>query len=442
MSRKRTILKGTLILSFTGIITRLIGFFYRIFLSQSLGETGVGLYQLIFPVYALGFSFSSAGTEIAISRLVAKYKAVKNHQKSNDLLRSAVISTLLLSFIFSFFLMKYSNDIAIRYLHHEDTSSLLRILSFVFPLASIHSCIVGYYLGLKQTKIPSLSQIIEQCFRVFSVFIIFIICTKLNFNFKISFAVLGLVVGEAASCIFCIKNISNPKNMCVVPIFSPEKFILNIKEIFTLSLPITFSRILLNILQSIEAINIPLALQKYGLNQPESLSIYGVFTGMALPCILFPSAMTNAVSTMLLPTVSEIQATKNQTLLSSIVRKSLITCTFFGILCCILFLTFGQLAGNLLFKSKLAGRFIITLAWMCPFLYANNTLLSIINGIGRSWISLTINVVSLIIRICSIIFYIPSYGILGYLSGLLLSQIIVFLLCIFFLFQNLKAEVP
>ena len=72
MSRKRTILKGTFILTLTGFTTRFMGFFYRIFLSHTFGEEGVGLYQLIFPIYALGFSLTCAGVELALSRSVAR----------------------------------------------------------------------------------------------------------------------------------------------------------------------------------------------------------------------------------------------------------------------------------------------------------------------------------------------------------------------------------
>ena len=57
MSRAHTLIKGTLILTMTGLATRMMGFFYRIFLSHAFGEEGVGLYQLIFPVYALDFSY-------------------------------------------------------------------------------------------------------------------------------------------------------------------------------------------------------------------------------------------------------------------------------------------------------------------------------------------------------------------------------------------------
>ncbi len=44
-------LKGTLILTIAGLLSRFLGFFYKIFLAQALGAEGMGIYQLIFPVF-------------------------------------------------------------------------------------------------------------------------------------------------------------------------------------------------------------------------------------------------------------------------------------------------------------------------------------------------------------------------------------------------------
>ena len=55
------------------------------------------------------------------------------------------------------------------------------------------------------------------------------------------------------------------------------------------------NRLVLNLLGSAEAILIPSRLIDYGLTNKEALSIYGVLTSMALPFILFPSALTNSM---------------------------------------------------------------------------------------------------------------------------------------------------
>ena len=91
MSRKKTIIKGTFILTATGFATRFMGFFYRIFLSHTFGEEGVGLYQLIFPVYALCFSFTAAGIETALSRCVARRLTCGQKKEARELLYTSLI---------------------------------------------------------------------------------------------------------------------------------------------------------------------------------------------------------------------------------------------------------------------------------------------------------------------------------------------------------------
>lgn len=441
MSRSRTILKGTLILTATGLTTRVIGFFYRIFLSHTIGESGVGLYQLIFPVYALGFSITCAGIETALSRCIAKHVTLNNKKRVQDLFFTAIVLTLVFSLLFTLLLQRHAANIAVNFLHHHSTENMLILLSYIFPFASVHSCITGYYIGIKNIKIPAFAQLFEQISRVGFVFLVYTLNQKHHTDFSISFAVLGLITGEITSSLYCIKKLSGK----ILPVHFPnihrQDIYSSAKELLSLSLPLTTSRVLLNLLQSVEAVSIPISLQIYGMTENQSLRIYGVLTGMALPCILFPSAITNAISTMLLPTVSEIQALNDIVSLRKIIFKSCIYCTLLGFACCITFLIIGPIAGNLLFKSTLAGKFILTLAWICPFLYTNGTLLSIINGIGRTFLSLCINIINLSIRIFYVIYAIPLYGIHGYMCGLLFSQIISFLLSTFYLFKIYKPEV-
>lgn len=67
----KSMIKGTLILTITGLITRIMGFYYRIFLSNKIGAENLGLYQMIFPLLMLAHSLTSAGIQLVISRLVA-----------------------------------------------------------------------------------------------------------------------------------------------------------------------------------------------------------------------------------------------------------------------------------------------------------------------------------------------------------------------------------
>lgn len=436
MSLKRTILKGTVILTLTGFATRFMGFFYRIFLSQTFGEEGVGLYQLVFPVYALCFSLTSAGIETALARCVAARISTGKNKEAKNLLYISLFLSVTASCIVTVFLQKYADVIALELLKEKRCTDFLIILSYAFPFASVHSCIIGYYLGLKETKIPAFSQLIEQVVRIVSVYLLYLAGVKNGVQFGISIAVVGLVTGEIASSLFCMRAITRKLYLYSKNVITSRRFFTYAsyaKELLLLSCPLTASRVLLNVLQSIEAISIPLKLQLYGMSTHSALSIYGVLTGMALPCILFPSAITNSVSTMLLPAIAEAQALNHRQQMKTIIKKSVFYCILLGSACCIFLLLFGQWIGYCLFTSRLAGNFIVTLAWMCPFLYTNTTLISIINGIGKTSLSFLFNTISLGIRIVSVFFAIPVLGVKGYLWGLLGSQFCTFLLCILYL---------
>ena len=89
------------------------------------------------------------------------------------------------------------------------------------------------------------------------------------------------------------------------------------------------------------------------------------------------------------------------------------------------FAVFGTFIGNFLFHNELAGSFIQTLAFVCPFLYLNGTLNSVLNGLGKTGTSLIHSILGITLRIASVIWIIPRYSIQGYLWGLLAGEVLV-----------------
>ena len=323
------------------------------------------------------------------------------------------------------FLLETSQWVATVFLLEPRTASMLRIVALSLPLGAVHACINGYFYGIKKAEVPALAQLIEQLCRVGSVYIITTIGTEQGTTPTINVAVLGLVIGEGISMIFTI--IAAYKRFTCLSINStpqqvPPPYSLLLKSLLTLAVPLSLNRVIINFLQSIEAIYIPNRLLAYGYDTQTALSVYGVLTGMAMPLIMFPGALTNSVSVLLLPLVAEADATGNQKLIKKAVNKTIRYSTLLGIICMLIFLIGGKPAGVYLFNSPLAGHFILTLSFMCPFMYLGSTLSSVINGLGKPGIVFTINVFSLIIRLSFVFFTIPVVGISGYLWGLLASQ--------------------
>ncbi len=429
---KQHFIKGAFILTLTGGFSRLIGFFYRIFLSQTFGEEGMGLYQLIFPIYALCFSLSVSAIETTISRSVSSKLALGKEREAKEFFFLGLLISFSLGIFSMLFLQQNYDFISTQILHEPQAAPFITLMSYALPLSAIHGCIVGYYYGRKQTLIPAVAQLIEQLTRVASIYFIYQYCAANAISMDSSIAVLGLVIGEFASSFFCIIAIKKQYSSRYQGRF--HSFFLSIPKhlpaLCKTATPLTISRVSMNVLHSIEAISIPLQLQIFGYTTKEALSLYGVLTGMALPCILFPTAITSSVSILLLPTVAEIQARESQKEIKQLVRKTILYSTALGLFCLITFFSLSNFVGNTLFHSQQAAIFIKILAWLCPFLYINITITSVINGLGKTTLTFFINSVSLILRIVCIFSLIPTVGIYGYLFGLLVSQIITTLLCV------------
>lgn len=433
MISSRKLMKSAAILTLAGIITRIMGFFFRIFLSHAFGEENVGLYQLIFPVYALCISLCTSGIQTALSGIVAEKAASGKRQEASAILTAALSITLLLSIVEIILVQKNAEYISIRFLGDPRCTGLLVIISYALPFAAIHSCICGYSLGLQRSVFPAASQLVEQFCRIFFVIVLFLLIKDRNDTPSVTLAAAGIAAGEFAAAAFSLRFLSSEKVFCRRN--KPSLLLSGAGKLIRLSAPLTANRVTLTLLQSIEAASIPACLKAFGLSGSESLKLYGVLTGMALPCILFPSALTNSVGTVLMPAVSSAKVSGNRSTVTHLLKKAAGSCFILGLACCLGFLIFGNLMGELMFHSASAGRFIITLAWICPFLYTNTALLSAITGLGKTSCTFIISTAGLLVRITAVFLAIPVLGIQGYLTGLLCSQFLVSILAVLFLYR-------
>jgi stage V sporulation protein B len=186
MKWKNPLVSGTLILTLTGLLSRFIGFFYRIFLSNVFGAEGMGLYQLISPVLALSFSLTVSGIQTAISKYVASETSTRDYKKSFRTLWAGFLLAMTLSVLCALGIYIWSEQIAAIFLMEPRTAPLLRIISLSIPMATVHSCINGYFYGIRKTAVPAISQLSEQICRVGSVYLIYAVCQKTNISLTIS----------------------------------------------------------------------------------------------------------------------------------------------------------------------------------------------------------------------------------------------------------------
>ena len=392
---KKLFIKGTLLLTFAGLLSRLMGFFYRIFLSHTIGAHGLGIFQLILPLQILIMSICASGIQTAISRLTAAEKVSKNPSRHiSDYFVVGTVFSVVFSLVFSWFLYSYAD----------------------FWAAGV--------------------QLLEQLFRTGGCYILYLICASQGRNITPAIAVGGNLIGEIASSFISLFAVSMHFKVTHYNIRNIRRPLSVLRKLLHISVPLTMNKILLTLLGSIEVILIPARLQMSGLTPKDSLSVYGIFTGMALPLILFPATLTNSAAAMLIPSITQLQTLGYQKRIQYVIGRIFRYCLLLGGSCLVFFLFLGEFLGNFLFHSQTAGIYIHTMSYICPFLYLNTTLTSVLNGLGKSGICLLHSVISVCIRISFVLFAIPVLGIRGYLYGILCSELALSILHSLQILQN------
>lgn len=422
---KNSLISGTLLLTATGIISRFIGFYYKIFLSRTIGAEGLGIYQLVFPVFSLFLSVSAAGIQTSVSRFTA---GCSSSRQAKGYLAAGLSMSVFLSMAGMLLIQTRADWFCHVMMDNADGAGLLHIMSLALPLASIHSCINGYYYGLKKARVPAFSQLFEQFIRVSGVWLIMQIAMEQGRAATPFHAVWGLFIGEVGATLFCLTSMFLMKpsgNILTEEHSRPRRksLLFYYKNLLTLAVPLTASRFLGSIFSSLESLLIPLSLRAFGYTSSDALSVYGILTGMVFSTIMFPAVISNSLSVMLLPAISNACSLGRNDLIRKAVRRTVEACMIFGLICTLGFLLCGNWIGIHLFHNALAGIYLETLSWICPFIFLGSTLGSILHGLGRATTTLLINLGASGIRILFILLGIPAFGLRAYLWGMLVSQI-------------------
>ena len=421
MNCKTIILKGTIVLTVANITARIMGFFFRIYLSRAFLPSQIGVYQLLLPLYTFIAILSCGGVKTASVQLISSSDGSSEYPDPYSILKTALSYTLLLSFLCILVMHNYAEFFSKLIYGNPTQANLIRLITLALPFAAAHNCVCGCSIALGNFRISVFSQILEQAVRIFTILILKSGAIVPSDIFSVEILIFGMIFSEMCSCGYSIrafqKYFSAPfsgKSRKCTSIFCP---------LIRLAVPLTFNQILPSMFHTVEASAIPFMLRCHGYTMAESLGIYGIITGIALPCIVFPSAVTQSLSTTLLPAVSSLHSRSRSDRIVRLIRKVFILCISFGLFFNCIFFIMGKFIGNVIFENELSGIFIRTLSFICPFLYVNTCLISCLNGLGKPFYTLKCTLLAVLIRLLFIYLFVPSHGISGYLWGLLAGQI-------------------
>ena len=410
-------------------------------MSNLMGAEGMGLYQLIMPVYGLAWSISCAGFNTTVSKLTAQERAKGEYGNMGRVLNQSVVITTLLGIGLTVALYYGAGLLADNFFNDTRTFLPLRILALAFPFMAAGTCMRGYFIGLQETKIPAANQVFEQIVRMVVIYFLAARFVPLGLTYAAAAAVIAIALSEVFS--FCFVFVSyrvHKKKRRFVKrpsLSSGQAFVL----IMGMALPLTGNRVTGSLLSAWENVLIPARLQIYGLTATEAISEFGRISGMAMPLIFFPTAVLTALSVTLVPAVSEAAAARRLDRITGATSKALLFASIIGMGAAALFVFLGHELGLAIYNQQI-GFMLRLLGIMCPFIYMQIILGGVLNGLGCQMFIFRNSVISSAISIAFIYLLVPVYGISAFIFGWLVSLVVVIALGIYKVRQFIPLETP
>lgn len=428
MSR-RSFFGGAAILMVAGFFVRILGFVFRIYLSNLIGAEGMGIFQLVAPIYSLIILTVTSGISIAVSRMVAAELSKRHLINLVRITRIGLLGAVFGGLLFSVPMLAGLDFIVDSVLKDHRTYYSVLFLIPAIPIISAAAALKGYFYGLQDVTPTAVSQIVEQIVKIGLIMVLAGYLATAGLEYSCAVATIGMAAGEIANLL--VLYVIYKRRALKTPVVSKFGLIRKrtiIKDIFNTTLPVSFNRFITSVLNAVEQILIPRRLVAGGLNYSLSIEAFGRLSGMAMPLIFFPCLVTSSLATTLVPAISEAISLKNFKTLNHRIGKSIQITFVLGFIFTAVFLAFPNEIGNMLYRNENIGPMLFGLSFSCTFIYLQQTLLGILNGLGKQVVSLHNSLIGSGIRIGFLYLFVPDYGVNGYFTGLLISSLIVCIL--------------
>ena len=436
--KKVLFIKNATILTVTALVLRVIGMVFRVWMAGSIGAEGLGLYQVIFSVYVLASTFASTGISTAVTRIITSRLALGDGVGARRTLYISSAITLLVAAVTSAVIIIFANPIS-KYLIGDVRAILsLKILCLGLPFMGVCSCIRGYFLARRSTLPPSVCQIAEQLVRMGIIMLLVSRYSGKGLAFTSAAVLMGDVAGEMIGCIliwlFYKLDFKKLRKRAATSMSKKSVF----SELLRISLPISGGRYLHTALRTAESLITPNCLLKYSGSKTLALEQFGMIKGMALPILLFPASLLSAISTLLIPEITEATENKNIRSVQIATERVFKITSATSFLIGGIFFTVATPLGEIIYGDTSVGYLIKALAPLIPFMYIDLIADGILKGLDAQTFLFKMNVADSFVRVILVILLVPRFGMLGFLGVMVFSNLFTSVLSIIKIVKTTK----
>lgn len=388
--KERGYLKGAFIISAGGFISKLLGAVYRIPLIAFLGGEGMGVYQMVYPLYCILLTISASGIPTGVARIISSRQCTFAERPAMRIYGVAGLLGSLLMFALASPLSAAQGEPAV--------SLCCKLLAPSVFFVSVISVVRGYFQGRGNMLPTAATEVSEQAIKiVFGIVLCYLF--RGNAAASVAAAVFAVTLSEALSAIYAgILYLRSPRS--VVPLYyRPSDYY---GTILKYTVPLTFTAMALPLSQLAESIFVVALLRRSCEN---ATALWGIFSGCALTLINLPASLTYGLAAAGVPQISPLAQRGDIPAAKSRIWRAMFLTAAISLLCALALFVFSPVAISIIFGS-LSGEERTLLIFLVRLMSVNAVTISLmqtssacITSLGRplfgtfsQWLTCTLRV--------------------------------------------------
>ena len=432
------IVKGAALIGIAGIIVKFLGAFFRIPLTNIIGDVGMSYYSFAYIIYSVLLVLSTAGLPIAISRLVSENIAQNKYKNAHKVFRVSLLMMLILGVVTSSICFFGSKAIT-SWLGNPDANWAVKAIAPALLFVPLASAFRGYFQGRQNMAPTAISEIVEQFFRVVIGLLMTLMLMDHGEEITAGGASFGASAGSFASLfiiwliyllnrrVFKYKNLHHLQEV--------ENTWSIVKKITIIAIPIIIGSELVPIMSLIDINIIMNRLVATGWTYEKAKALYGLLGGFCNSLIAFPQIFTQAVAISLVPAVARASAVNNEKKLLENISLGYRTTMIMAFPCAIGLIVLAKPIMFLLYPLQKASGAeaaptLVILALGIVSLAASQTSTGILQAIGKQVVPVKNLLIGGLFKIAFTyaLVSIPALNIKGAAIGTIIAETISFIL--------------
>ena len=335
--KKNSFMQGAMVATISIIFTKVIGILYVIPFYNIIGDKGGALYGYAYTIYSTFLSISTVGIPLAISKLVSEYNAKGYYHARERVYKQGKRAITVFALLIFIILVIFAKPIAKLILGDieggntiEDITFVIRVIAtalLVIPSLSISR---GYLQGNKYITSPSISQVVEQLFRVIVVVVGSYIMLKItgNVTHAVSVACFGATIGGLIAYLYLkYKIVKNKEEFIPKTDETKEEKKISTKEIWTKIFKYAFPFVMIDVVGNacmlINMFTVVKILVNYcNFNVSDAETVMSSLTTWGSKLCMIVSAIATGLVVSLLPNITDSYVRKDQKTVTKYINDS------------------------------------------------------------------------------------------------------------------------